>query len=156
MDASTSQAATVLPDFPADDQVHTETTEHQTHETSSTSDDPIQSNDPYEYLSSITFHQSFICSRTKSRVSYADIGNPSGPLIVYVPPSGCSRWVGVQLDGYAREKGVRIVMPDRPGQGATPREVLESRIDVATQQMLSLLEHINAQQVAFMTHSAGV
>lgn len=67
-----------------------------------------------------------------------------------------ARLVGISLDGYAREKGVRIVMPDRPGQGATPPEVLESRIDGATQQILSLLEHIKARQITFMTHSAGV
>jgi pimeloyl-ACP methyl ester carboxylesterase len=60
------------------------------------------------------------------------------------------------LDGYAREKRIRLVTPDRPGQGATPRVELESRIEVAHQQMLSLLEHIGVKKVTFLTHSAGV
>lgn len=60
------------------------------------------------------------------------------------------------LDGYAREKGIRLVAPDRPGQGATPRVPLESRIDTATQQTLSLIEHLESNTVSFLTHSAGV
>lgn len=125
-------------------------------ENSTDESDFTQSLDPRVYLSSATFHCEFTCKRTQSLVSYSDCGDPNGPLVFHIPPSGCSRLVGVFLDGYAREKGIRLITPDRAGQGRTPRVPLESRIDVACEQTISLIEHVNATDVTFMTHSAGV
>ncbi|KAF7981802.1 hypothetical protein HWV62_31905 [Athelia sp. TMB] len=118
----------------------------------------LTSSNPYEYLASIEFHQTFFCARTQTRVSYIDAGDKNGPLLFYILPSGCSRWVAVFLEGYARSKGVRLVAADRPGQGCTARVPLASRIDTSTAQTLSLMEHLRlgGQKVSFLTHSAGI
>lgn len=51
-----------------------------------------------EYLSRINLHQRLpSCSRTGLPVTYMDAGDPQGVPLLFMLPSGCTRWVGIQL-----------------------------------------------------------
>jgi hypothetical protein len=56
-------------------------------------EDPTPLTDPDGYLSLFKFNRRLRkCPRTGLSVSYADIGDPDGIPVLFVPPSGCSRW----------------------------------------------------------------
>ncbi|SJX66278.1 uncharacterized protein SRS1_21046 [Sporisorium reilianum f. sp. reilianum] len=141
--------------------------------------------DPVDYLSQVRFHQSVLCCRTKSRVTFALGGNGwdpavtthyggigtsslstnatylhQGPILLYVLPSGCSRLLGMLLEGICRANKVSVLAIDRPGSGGTPMCPLEDRIEVSTQQTLSVLEALQLDkpeqpQIGLVSHSAG-
>lgn len=49
--------------------------------------------DPEGYLASRRFSLKIQCPRTGLPVSYADLGQEDGVPVLWVLPSGCSRWV---------------------------------------------------------------
>ncbi|KAK4687023.1 hypothetical protein P7C73_g3105, partial [Tremellales sp. Uapishka_1] len=50
---------------------------------------------PTEYLSSLKFSRKLAkCPRTSLPVSYGDFGDPDGVPVLFIPPSGCTRWFG--------------------------------------------------------------
>jgi hypothetical protein len=104
-----------------------------------------------EYLSRTNLHQRLpSCSRTGLPVTYMDAGDPQGIPLLFMLPSGCTRWVGIQLgklfhrlahgrlltdrplEPLARRYGVRLMAVDRPGCGGTPPVDLGCRIDKST------------------------
>lgn len=132
--------------------------------------------DAVQYLSQGKFHRSIFCQRTQSRVTFALIGDwgqqehlyhprPSstertssrddGPLVLYILPSGCSRYIGILLDGLASSRGVRMVAIDRPGAGGTPLCPGVDRMQTSTKQTSSVLDFLGFSQVNILTHSAG-
>lgn len=139
--------------------------------------------DPITYLSQVRFHQSIQCPRTRSRVTFAlggegwdpavtqyygRIARPSspitayrhsGPLLLYILPSGCSRLIGMLLEGICRSCNVSILAIDRPGSGGTAMCRLQDRIEVTTQQTISVLEALQLDrqqhQIRLVTHSSG-
>lgn len=55
--------------------------------------EPTPLTDPHGYLALFKFNRKLArCPRTLAPVSYADIGDPDGTPVLFVPPSGCSRW----------------------------------------------------------------
>ena len=86
---------------------------------------PLGYSDPDAYLSSLNFHRSLLfrpsClsdnSEPPHRVSYAVCGESSGanaiPTVVWISGLGQHRLGAVQLDGYAKERGVRLITFDR-------------------------------------------
>jgi hypothetical protein len=86
--------------------------------------------DPHAYLAQANFHRFFRCPRTHRRVTYADVGDENGPVIVSFLPSFCSRYVGVMADGLAREVGVRVLAMDRPGSGGAELCDLNERVAI--------------------------
>lgn len=130
---------------------------------------PCSTMDPAVYLSQGKFHRSIRCNRTQARVTFALIGDWNGDrvdgqrgdeqdehnVILYVLPSGCSRYMGILLDGIANVKAARIVAIDRPGAGGTPICPATDRMRIATEQTLSVLEHLQVKHLDLLTHSAG-
>lgn len=56
-------------------------------------EDPTPLTDPQGYLSLFKFNLKLPqCPRTNMPVSYSDIGDPNGIPVLFVPPSGCTRW----------------------------------------------------------------
>jgi hypothetical protein len=51
--------------------------------------------DPPAYLAQAKFSQKIICRRTNSAVSFADIGDEGGVPLLWMMPSGGSRWFAV-------------------------------------------------------------
>lgn len=86
--------------------------------------------DCYSHLAQGKFHRSFTCSRTGSRVTYADIGDPAGAPAVYFLPSGCSWLMGIVMDDVAHCIGIRVIAMDRPGSGGTRMCVLNERVRI--------------------------
>jgi hypothetical protein len=86
---------------------------------------------PHTYLADSRFHQSFLCSRTGRRVTFADVGQPGGPPVLFFLQSHCSRWVAVWQHMVATAAGVRLIAMDRPGCGGTEYCSLGERVDVA-------------------------
>ncbi|KAJ9478938.1 hypothetical protein PHBOTO_002439 [Pseudozyma hubeiensis] len=141
--------------------------------------------DPIVYLSQVRFHQSINCARTQSRVTFALGGDGwdssttayygsiekksstvpghyrhNGPILLYLLPSGCSRLIGMLLEGICRAHQVSILAIDRPGSGGTPMCALQDRLQIATQQTQSVLEALQLDQpgqpqMRLISHSAG-
>lgn len=64
------------------------------------------------------YHQFIKCSRTNSRVGFAEAGGKNKPTLLFVVPSFCSRLIGApMLAQLAEHYGVRVVSIDRPGCG---------------------------------------
>lgn len=81
---STTTAATTMASTPP----LTQQEEHSPEEKEAT---PLT--DPEAYLALFKFSRRLRrCPRTGLSVSYADIGDPDGVPVLFVPPSGCSRW----------------------------------------------------------------
>ena len=62
--------------------------------------EPTPQSDPEGYLASRRFSSALTCSRTGMKVSYADIGDPEGIPLLWLMPSGCSRWFAVGQGGF--------------------------------------------------------
>lgn len=141
--------------------------------------------EPISYLSQVRFHQSVHCARTQARVTFAlggDGWDPAatsyygrvgkapateslayrhkGPILLYLLPSGCSRLLGMLLEGVCRANNVSILAIDRPGSGGTPLCPLQDRIEISTQQAQSVLKALQLDrpgqpQLLVVSHSAG-
>lgn len=131
---------------------------------------------PVTYLSQGKFHRSIQCQRTGCKVTYGLIGDwgdvhqlyypqkikvddYSKSIVLYILPSGCSRYVGVFLDRAALIKCVRMVAIDRPGAGGTPLCTGADRLIMSRKQTISVLEAIGYGdgngKIDILTHSAG-
>lgn len=127
--------------------------------------------DSIAYASQGRFHRSLVCPRTGHRVSFAllgdwdeattDIDGIKAPLpqclhiALFLPPSGCSRYMGLLLDGIAREAGLAMLAVDRPATGAVPMVDGRKRMSTSTDNLISVLEALGVSQVHILTHSAG-
>ncbi|KAI5452465.1 hypothetical protein NCC49_000628 [Naganishia albida] len=110
-----------------------------------------------EYLSRINLHQRLpSCSRTGLPVTYMDAGDPGGVPLLFMLPSGCTRWIGIQLEPLARRYGVRLIAVDRPGCGGTPWMGLGCRIDKSTDMVVSVLEHLHVRIKHIVVASGGI
>lgn len=91
----------------------------------------------------------------------ADIDAIKQPLpaksqcVLFIPPSGCSRFMGIQLDGIASKCRVSLVAVDRPGTGAVPSIPADQRMRASTNHVLSVIEALQIHKVEILTHSAG-
>lgn len=64
-----------------------------------------------QYVASIRFHQRLAkCPRTGMPITYAVIGDyeEADKVILFVLPSGCSRWTSMWIDGIARRSGIKV------------------------------------------------
>lgn len=53
-------------------------------------------------------------------IAYAEYGDPEGRPVVFLHGTPGSRRLGELFEGAAREHGVRLLAPDRPGYGQSP------------------------------------
>ncbi|WOO82616.1 uncharacterized protein LOC62_04G006096 [Vanrija pseudolonga] len=119
--------------------------------------DPSPLNDPQAYLSLFKFNRKLPkCPRTGLPVSYSDIGDPDGIPVLFVPPSGCTRWFSAPQDPLAAGFGLRLITVDRPGIGAVPPVPLADRIGTSCMMIESVLEHLGVKVAHVLATSAGV
>ena len=63
--------------------------------------EPTARSDPEVYLCLRKFSRRLPkCPRTGHPVSYADMGDPDGVPLLWIMPSGCSRWLVAPQGGY--------------------------------------------------------
>lgn len=118
---------------------------------------PTALSDPEAYLCLRKFSRRLPkCRRTGLPVSFADIGDPDGIPLLWLLPSGCSRWNAVPQDPLCRRYGIRLIAVDRPGVGATPMVPLENRIRLSCEMIVSVLEHLGIKLAHVLATSAGI
>ncbi|ODN90815.1 hypothetical protein L198_06132 [Cryptococcus wingfieldii CBS 7118] len=118
---------------------------------------PTSLSDPIAYLALLKFHRLLPrCPRTNLPVSYADLGDPGGVVVVYLLPSGCSRWVAAPMDPVAIKYGIRLIVVDRPGTGGTGQVPLNERIARSCEMVVSVLEHLDVKPAHMLATSAGI
>ncbi|WVQ80175.1 hypothetical protein IAT38_002280 [Cryptococcus sp. DSM 104549] len=113
--------------------------------------------DPRAYLALLKFNRRLPrCPRTNLPVTYSDIGDPQGVPLVYLLPSGCSRWIAASMDPLAKVFGVRMIVVDRPGCGGTGQVPLGERIERSCDMVVSVLEHLGVKPAHILATSAGI
>jgi pimeloyl-ACP methyl ester carboxylesterase len=87
-------------------------------------------------------------------LAYADYGDPTGaPVLFFHGSPGCRLPLAEHVE-IAREVGVRIIAPDRPGYGRSDpkpgRTLLDWTVDVA-----ALADHLHLERFAVVGNSGG-
>ncbi|ORX38407.1 Alpha/Beta hydrolase protein [Kockovaella imperatae] len=119
--------------------------------------EPTARTDPEGYLANRNFSRRLAkCPRTGLPVSYADFGDPDGVHVLYLLPSGCSRWLATIQDPLAKRYGIRLIAIDRPGVGAIPMVPLKDRIRSSCEMMVSVIEDLGIKLAHMIATSGGV
>lgn len=113
--------------------------------------------DPYQLISESRFHRriSLNTSQGQLYVSFADTGCNNGPTILFLPGMFASRYAGILLHVIARRAGVRLLVIDRPGMGASTDVPLAHRVDTWIEVLPKVLSHLKIPRVSLVSHSAG-
>ncbi|KAL2070844.1 hypothetical protein VTL71DRAFT_13870 [Oculimacula yallundae] len=108
------------------------------------------------------FHRIFTLPATSThgplKVTYGvagpDIGEDA-PTILYVGGMFGSRYLAVIQNHFASQKGVRILMIDRPGFGGSTPVKIPQRIPIFLEAAVALLAHLNIERIALASQSSG-
>lgn len=113
--------------------------------------------DPLGLISSNRFHRRVnldtICGPLT--VSFAEMGCATGPALLFIPGMFASRYVGIPLHPIAERAGVRLLVVDRPGMGASTDVPLNKRIAAWVDLLPRLLAHLGITRVNLVAHSNG-
>ncbi|OCF44038.1 hypothetical protein I317_02146 [Kwoniella heveanensis CBS 569] len=121
------------------------------------SDPPTALSDPQAYLCLKKFNSRLArCPRTNLPVTFSDIGDECGVPLLYLLPSGCSRWIAASMDPLAKLYGVRMIVVDRPGCGGTGEVPLVERIESSCEMIVSVLEYLDIKPANILASSAGI
>lgn len=88
------------------------------------------------------------------RIAYAEYGDPEGTPVVFLHGTPGSRRLGELFDGAAREHGVRLLAPDRPGYGQSPAWPDRSISD-AGRFVAAVLDDANVRTTSLVAFSGG-
>jgi pimeloyl-ACP methyl ester carboxylesterase len=86
-------------------------------------------------------------------LSYVQAGADTGPVVT-VLDGPCSRGLGLALAPTARELGIRLLIPDRPGIHASAAQPGRTIADWPADQ-LALLDALDIEQTGIVTQSGG-
>ncbi|KAL4971639.1 alpha/beta-hydrolase [Aspergillus desertorum] len=108
-------------------------------------------------ISRNTFHRRVKLTTTNGPlvVTFSDIGCATGPVVLYLPGMFASRYHGIPMHVVAERAGVRLLVVDRPGMGASTDVPVAKRIAVWTDIVPRLLAHLGITSVTLASHSAG-
>jgi pimeloyl-ACP methyl ester carboxylesterase len=87
-------------------------------------------------------------------VTYATFGDPEGVPVVALHGTPGSRAFGAFLDAPARERGVHVLVPDRPGVGGSERERDRSVADAAAF-VAGFLDALDVEAAGVLGFSGG-
>lgn len=113
--------------------------------------------DPLSLISSTRFHRRVTLDTAYGAltVSFAEIGCVTGPALLFLPGMFASRYVGIPLHALAERAGVRLLVVDRPGMGASTDVPLKQRIATWVDLLPRLLAYLGIARVKLVAHSAG-
>lgn len=113
--------------------------------------------DPLSLISSNRFHRRVILDTAYGplTITFADIGCATGPALLFLPGMFASRYLGIPMHVIAERAGVRLLVVDRPGMGASNDVPLAQRITVWVDMLPRLLAHLGIPRVSLVAHSAG-
>ncbi|KAK0107572.1 hypothetical protein ONS96_003378 [Cadophora gregata f. sp. sojae] len=113
-------------------------------------------------ISQRKFHRLFTLPATNNhetlKVSYGFAGpeiEADAPTILYCGGMFATRYLGVTQDWIATQKGVRILMIDRPGFGGSTPVPISQRLSIFLETVIALLAHLKIQHIALASQSAG-
>lgn len=113
--------------------------------------------DSLSLISSTRFHRRVtldtVCGPLT--VSFAEIGCVKGPALLFLPGMFASRYLGIPLHAIAERAGVRLLVVDRPGMGASTDVPLNQRIATWVDLLPRLLAYLDIARVSLVAHSAG-
>lgn len=89
------------------------------------------------------------------QLSYAVYGDPDGKPLVALHGSADSRLIWQLLDADARDVGVRLIAPDRPGFGDSPYTPDRTGIDHA-RDVVELADHLGLERFDAISISGGL
>jgi len=112
---------------------------------------------PYELISESRFHRRVTLNTGYGalNVSFADVGCETGPALLFMTGMFASRYLGVLLHMIAERAGVRMLVVDRPGMGASTDVPLGQRVAAWTDMLPRLLAYLDIRRVSLVAHSAG-
>ncbi len=88
------------------------------------------------------------------RLAWAEWGDPQGRPVFFFHGGADSRFAAGLVDAPARQAGVRLIAPDRPGYGAS-----DPRADASfvgwRDDVLALADHLGLDRFSVVGHSAG-
>lgn len=88
-------------------------------------------------------------------VAYAEYGDPDGPVVFFCHGTPGSRLAGELVEDDAREAGVRLVAPDRPGVGASDRDSRTRRLADWATDIAALADHLGVDTYRVLGVSGG-
>ncbi|GES62413.1 hypothetical protein ATEIFO6365_0005039000 [Aspergillus terreus] len=113
--------------------------------------------DPYHLISQSRFHRriNFDTTYGPLTITFADIGCETGPALLFMPGMFASRYLGIPLHVLAERAGVRLLVVDRPGMGASTDVPLAQRVAVWIEIVPQFLAYLQIPRVNLVAHSAG-
>lgn len=113
--------------------------------------------DPYHLISQRRFHRRINLDTTYGplTITFADIGCETGPALLFIPGMFASRYLGIPLHALAKRAGVRLLVIDRPGMGASTDVPLAQRVATWTEIVPQFLAYLKIRRVSLVAHSAG-
>ncbi|KAJ6164425.1 hypothetical protein N7470_003097 [Penicillium chermesinum] len=117
----------------------------------------VAMSDPLSVVSKSCFHRRVILDTANGplSVSYADIGSAEGPVLLFIPGMFASRYGSLSIHAIAEQVGVRLLVVDRFGMGATSNVPLPKRIAAWVDLFPRFLAHLGIPRVTLVSHSAG-
>ncbi|KAJ5278716.1 hypothetical protein N7478_004088 [Penicillium angulare] len=114
----------------------------------------MSDSDPSSIISNISFHRRTTLETKHGllTVSFADIGCPTGPALLYLPGMFASRYLGIPMHTLASRAGVRLLVVDRPGMGCSTDVPLAERIDAWIDILPRLLRYLDIQRAFSLWH----
>ena len=88
------------------------------------------------------------------RLRYATYGRPDGTPVLFLHGTPGSHRLGGLLDEHARERGIRLLAPDRPGYGAST-SWSERPIRDADRYVRAVLDDADVQRTGLVAFSGG-
>lgn len=113
--------------------------------------------DALTLISSKNFHRRVVLDTAYGplAVTFADIGCATGPALLFIPGMFASRYLGIPMHVIAERAGVRLLVVDRPGMGASTDVPLSQRVAIWVDMLPRLLAHLGIPCVSLVSHSAG-
>jgi pimeloyl-ACP methyl ester carboxylesterase len=113
--------------------------------------------DPLSLVSNSRFHRrvTFDTACGSLTVSFAEIGSVTGPTLLFLPGMFASRYSCFHLHALAESAGLRLLVVDRPGMGASTDVPLNQRVTSWVDLVPRLLAHLDIARVNLVSHSAG-
>lgn len=113
--------------------------------------------DPLSLISNTRFHRRVVLDTAHGplTVSFAEIGCATGPALLFLPGMFASRYLGITMHTVAERFGVRLLVVDRPGMGASTDVPLAQRVAVWVDMLPRLLAYLKIPRVSLVAHSAG-
>ncbi|KAJ5647763.1 hypothetical protein N7490_004135 [Penicillium lividum] len=113
--------------------------------------------DSLSLISSSCFHRRVTLETENGplTVSFADIGCITGPAVMFLPGMFASRYTGIPLHPIAEHAGVRLLVVDRPGMGASTDVPLNRRLATWVDLFPRLLAYLGITRISLIAHSAG-